>query len=157
MSPEPIEYRIVLDVQTALRGIAVSDGYHYDVVSAAVKLDPDQDVESMVPPDGARPLVIIEVSPETWVYHPASQVVVQMPIRLHWIRHFDSTADESFVQTYFRGCADLERALALRPDRGGLARDTRIVNRAYDKLGGQIWAKVDLSIQVDRTFGAPDA
>lgn len=156
MSPEPIEYRIVLDVQATLQAIRQADGYHYDVAATAVKLDPDQNAETLVAPGGARPFVLIEVHPETWVHHPASQVVLQMPIRLYWVYDTDPAADESLARTFFRGCADLERAIALRPDRGGYARDTRIVNRDYRQRGPQVWVMVDLSIQVDRTFGVPD-
>jgi hypothetical protein len=154
---DAVEYLIIRDLQTTLRAIAVSAGYHFDVSSVAVKLDPNQDVESIIAPNGARPLMIVEVNPEKFEYHPASQVVIVMKPRIHWINDSDPTVDESFVQTYFNGCADIERAVAKRPNRGGYATDTTIVGREYDTLGAQVWAKVDLNIRVDRTFGAPDA
>lgn len=155
--PEPIEYLIVRNLQTALLAIAVASGYHFTVAALAVKLDPNQDVESIIAPDGPRPFVIIEVNPETREYAPASQTTLRIPIRIHWIHDSDPTVDESFLQTFYRGCADIERAVAVDTGRGGRATDTRLVACAYDTLGAQVWAKVDLLIKVDRTYGAPDA
>jgi len=159
MAPEPIDYLVIRNLQTALLLMTVATGYHFDVAALAVKLDPNQDVEAIIAPEGPRPFLILEVTPETWEYVPASQVVLSLPVRIHWIADSDPTVDESFVETFFRGCADIERAIAPDHTRGGHATDTRIVTRAYDTLfgGAQVWAKVDLLIRIDRTYGQPDA
>ena len=159
MAPEPIDYQIVRNLQTALQAIAVGSGYHYTVAATAVKLDPNQNVEALIAPDGPRPFIVLELTPETWAYYPASQVRVVMSLTIHWVSESIPTTDESRLQTYLRGCADVERAMAIDVTRGGLAVDTRIVKRAFDTAidGAQVWAMVDVALSLHRTFGAPDA
>lgn len=156
---DPIDYLIVRDLQTALRGIAVSSGYHSTVAAVAVKLDPDQDVESLILPDGQRPLAILAVAPEAWDYAPANQVHITWPITVHWIADSDPTDDTSRMHAYLCGCADVERAIAIDSSRGGRAVDTRILKRAMDgSIGGAaVWAVIELEVSFHRTFGAPDA
>jgi hypothetical protein len=156
--PEPIEYQVVRNLQAALAGIRVSDGYHFTVGATAVKLDPNVDVERLIAPDGPRPFVLIEITEDAWQYEPAEQVRLGFPITIHWVSESDPAFDESFDQTYFRGCADIERAIAKDPGRGGLASDTRITGRSYDTLGtSQVWAIVKTRITLRRTYGQPDA
>lgn len=159
MAPEPIEFQIVQNLQAALQAIAVAGGYHYDVAGAAVKLDPNQDIESLIAPGGARPFIVIEVTPETWQYQPASQVLMTIPVTVYWVTDSDPTSDPSKMQTFFRGCADVERAIAADVTRGGLAVDTRITKRELSKEidGAQVWAVIDTEISLYRTYGAPDA
>lgn len=156
---EPIDYQIVTNLQTALRAMSVGSGYHYTVTSTAVKLDPNQGIESLIAPGGPRPIVILEVPPESWTYFPASQVRIAMAVTVHWVSDSTPTDDASRLQTYLRGCADVERAIAVDTTRGGLAVDTRIVKRTPEPVGdgSQVWASVDLEILVHRTYGQPDA
>lgn len=157
---EPREYLIIRALQASLQAIAQVDGYHYDVTSVAVKLDPNQDVESLINPGGPRPIIILQVTSEDWKYLPASQVELKMPVRVHWIHESDAAVDESWLRTYYRGCSDVERAVAQDNSRGGYARETRVVDRSYaqDPTGGsRVWAQIDLSVYVDRSFGEPDA
>jgi hypothetical protein len=157
--PEPNEYQIVLNLQTALLAITVVGGYHYDVAALAVKLDPNQDVEALLAPAGPRPFVVLEVKPERWEYFPASQLRLVLPVTIYWVHDSDPTVDLSRLRTYLRGCADVERAIAVDITRGGRAVDTRIVKRTHDAIGdgAQVWAVVDTEIITHRTFGAPDA
>ncbi len=155
--PEPIEFQIVQNLQTALRAIAVASGYHYDVVATAVKLDPNQGVEALIPPDGPRPFVLIDVGKDRWEYFPAGELRLVLPVTIYWVSESLPTDDNSFMQTYFRGCADIERAIAIDPGRGALASDTRITGRTLDSLGGaQVWAVIDVAISLRRTYGQPD-
>jgi hypothetical protein len=155
---DPIDYTIVRNLQTALQAMSVRTGFHYDVGGTAVKLDPNHDVEKLIAPDGPRPFVILELKPETWTYQPAGRVVVVLPVTIHWVGESTPTEDASRLQTYLRGCADVERAIARDHTRGGLAVDTRIVKRTCDEStsGAQVWALIDVEIKLHRIYGAPD-
>lgn len=157
--PEPIEFQILQNLQTALLAIAENDGYHYDVVDSAVKLDPNGDVEALIAPDGPRPFVILQVDPEDWQYFPAREIELRMPVTVHWVSDSTPTDDKSRLQTFFRGCADVERAIAQDITRGGRAFDTTMTRRTLDLAvdGAQVWARIELAINVHRTFGQPDA
>ena len=157
---EPIEWLVLQDLQTALRAIAISDGYHFDVQALAVKLDPDQKVEDLIAPGGPRPFLILQPQPDTWDYRERpAQAHIILPITVHWISDTVQTDDDSRLRTFLRGCADIEQAIARDITRGGLAVDTRIVKRELDLAvgGSQVWAMVDVEIALRRTYGAPNA
>jgi hypothetical protein len=156
---QPIEFRIITNLQTALQAIAIAGGYHYTVVAAAVKLDPNAAAQVLVAPSGPRPFMLIEVRPETWEYSPANQLKLFMALTVHWVKEADQTADANLLETYLNGCADVERAIAVDISRGQLATDTRIVKREMDLTqdGAQVWARIDLEIRVHRTYGQPDS
>ena len=155
--PEPIEWRILQNLQTALRAISTASGHHYSVASAAVKFDPNQSVEELAESLNP-PFLIIEYVPETWQYFPASQVKLLMPLTVYWVHDTTPTDDNSRMQVFLRGCADVEAAISIDHTRGGLAYDTRIVKRAPEHVGdgARVWAVVDLEIALHRTFGQPN-
>jgi hypothetical protein len=154
---EPLDYQLVLNIQTALKAIAVSSGYYSTVSSVAVKMDADQAVEDLERPDLPTPFIILDVRPETVEYMPAMQMRQEWPIVVHWVADCDPTDDASRVQSFFQGCADVEKALAQDVTRGGLAVDTRIVSRTLDPTvgGSRMWAVIDLRVVSFRTFGQP--
>jgi hypothetical protein len=154
---EPREYQIVQSLQAALQAISVAGGYYFDVVATAVKLDPNQDVEDLIAPGGPRPFVVLELKPDTWEYTPAGQLRLAVKLAVHWVSDSTPTDDASRLQTFFRGCADVERAIALDISRGGLAVDTRITGRTLDLAvdGAQVWAVLDVEILTRRTYGSP--
>jgi len=156
--PEPIEFRLVQDLQASLALIAIASGYHFDVGATAVKLDPNVAVEALIAPDGPRPFILIEVQPESWEYFPSGDIKLRMPMTVHWVSDSTPTDDASRMRTYFRGCADVEQAVAVEGSRGGLATDTRVTKRTFDTAvdGSQVWALIDLQILVHRTFGQPN-
>ena len=156
---EPREFRIVQNLQAALLAISVTAGYHFDVDSLAVKLDPNCDIESLIAPNGPRPFVLLQVLPEQWEYRPSMRVTVTLPVVVHWVSDSIPTDDDSRLQTFFRGVADVEQALTQDITRGQLATDTRIVKRTFDTAvdGSQVWAMVEAEIRIDRTYGAPNA
>ena len=82
-----------------------------------------------------------------------------LPVTIHWVGESYPHIDESRMQTFFRGCADVERAIGADPTRGGLAVDTRILQRTEDDstAGAQVWAVIDTEIRLYRTDGQPDA
>ena len=158
---EPREYLIVRNLQDVLGRIAARDGYHYDVQAMAVKLDPDNDVEALIVPEGPRPFVLLETfmddGPEDWEFQPAGVVQLTMPVSIYWVSEADQTRDEERIAVFLRGCADVERAIAADHSRGGLAVDTRIRRRRFRGAGAEVWAVVDVDILVIRQYGEPDA
>jgi hypothetical protein len=156
--PEPTEYLAIANLQEALQGISVGAGYFYDVRGTAVKLDPNQDVATLVEPDGPQPFIAIEVKPERREYEAGASVVhITRPITVHWVRESDPTHDEDLLRTFFRGIADVEKAVADDPSRGGYASETRVVTctLSRDEDGSQVWAMVDLELWTIRTYGEP--
>lgn len=157
---EPIEYQVLTNLQAALQGIRIGNGYHYDVRGTAVKLDPNQDVESLIGgADAPRPFVLLEVLPERREYRPSLQIKITRPVTIHWVSESDPTRDSDRLQVFMRGCADVERAIVQDITRGGLAGDTRIEKTAFDAAvdGSQVWAQIDIEILMHRTYGQPDA
>lgn len=154
---EPIELRIVQNLQTALRDISVANGYHHDFLALAVKLDPNQDVESLIGDEGLRPFMILSLSPDAYDYFPAKQIRLLMPFVIHAVNNSDPKEDDSKLTTYLRLCADVEKAIVVDITRGELATDTRIFEREMHEFDGQqVWAMVKGEIRVHRTYGEPN-
>jgi hypothetical protein len=160
---DPVEYRILRDLQTALGRISVSGGYHHDVNAIVVKLDPNQAADALVGPDAPRPFLVLDVRAETWDYSSSSEqsgvdmVGLILPITVHWFNGSDSTDDTGKMLEFFRACADIETALSVDPTRGFLALDTRVIRRVYDELdGSDVWAMVDVQVRLFRQLGKPN-
>lgn len=155
--PEPVDFRILQNLQTVLKAITVAGGYYYDVNAAAVKLNLDSGVEALIESaDGPRPVIVLELGPEEWRYEEAPDgIVVLIPWTINWMQEFDPTIDENLLKTYFRGCADIEKAIAVDIGRGGLATDTRIADRTLVRDGTRAWAVIDGHCSVRRTYGVP--
>ena len=155
--PEPIEYRIVQNLQAALLAITVAGGYHYDVAALAVKMDANHAVTDLIGDSALRPFYILEVAPDALVYQPSNRVRVEMPVQIHAIHDSDVTVDEDWVKVYYRLCADIEKAIAVDITRGALATDTRVQTREFQTFNGaQVWATVKAEIRVPRLYGAPN-
>ncbi len=156
--PEAIGFSVITNLQTALQAIAVADGYHYDVEDVAVKLDPDQDVDALVGEDAKRPFLVIVVDPSVFTYQAARRVKVVMPVTIYAVHDSDPTDDDSWLQTFMRLCADVEKAIAVDIRRGGPATDHTVLGCDFDFRGGsQVWAMVKTQIRIERVFGAPNA
>jgi hypothetical protein len=155
--PEPNEYQILLNLQQALQQIAVSGGYYFDVDPAAVRLDVNVDDEALAGAGRLRPFIVLEPQPESWEYSPAKQLLLVMPVLIHWVGDAAESSDPVRLQTFFRGCADVERAIAVDVQRGGLAADTRITERTLDATtdGSTVWARVKTEMRIHRAFGQP--
>jgi len=157
--PEPNEFLAIQSLQTALRGITVADGYHFDLAGSAVKIDPNAHIEDLIAPGGPRPFIVIEVLPDRWDLFPASQLRLVLPVTIHWASESDVTDDASWLRTYYRGVADIERALfantaALAPY---AMVPPRITKRSPSPLGGtEVWAMVDIDLKTHRAYGEPD-
>lgn len=155
---EPISFRIVQNLQTALRAISVAGGYFYDVVSIAVKNDPNSAANALRAPGAPRPLLLIQVDPERREYQGANELRMVMPIVINWVQDSDATDDDSRMRTFFRGCADVEKAITADLSRGGLAIDTRIVRciNNDDLDGSEVWAQIEIEIPLFRQYGRPN-
>jgi len=157
MVAEPLEFRIVQNLQAALRSISVANGYHHDFQALAVKLDPNQDVESLIGDEALRPFLILALSPDAYDYFPAEQIRLRMPFIIHAINNTDPKEDDSKLKSYLRLCADIEKAIAVDITRDALATDTRIFEREMHEFDGQqVWAMVKGEIREHRTYGAPN-
>ncbi len=157
--PEPIEYLILTNLRDALAGIRSDNGFHYDVRGTAVKLDPNQGVEELVANDGARPFILLEVLPERREYMPSLRMKVTRPVTIHWVSESVPDRDADRMQVFFRGIADVERAIVADIQRGGWALDTRIRTCTFDHAldGSQVWAAVEVDIiEQSRVYGSPD-
>lgn len=163
MLAEPIEFRILQSLQTALKGISVSAGYHHTVAGMAVKLDPDHQVEDLIPganePIGPpRPWMVLEFTEaEPPEYSPANQMLIKTPFIVHAIHDTDPSDDGAKLRTFHRLCADVEQAIAVDITRGGLVTDTRVLGRRLrDREGQEVWAEVSGEVRYRRTYGAPN-
>lgn len=160
----PVEYRILLSLQTALQQIAVAGGYHYDVAAIAVKLDPNVSVEQLIGDSALRPFVILEMLPDAYDYSGVKggpigrgRVIVKAPFIVHAVNDSDVVVDESWIWTYYRLVADVEQALAVDIQRGGLAYETRVLTRKFQTFNGeQVWASVQGEVRLTRNYGDPN-
>lgn len=157
MPQDPIAFRIMQNLQSALANISIAGGYHHDIAALAVKLDPNHDVESLIGDESLRPFIILDYGAQGFIYQPASQVITIIPVSIQIIDDSDTTDDDSWMETYLTLCADVEQAIAVDPTRGGLATDTRISNLAVHRIAGrEVWAEIVCEIRVYRTFGEPN-
>lgn len=166
---QPIEFLVVRSLQTALQGIRRGVGdYHFTVAASAVKLDPNQAAEDLLAPDGPRPFVLLELLDEEWDHSGSDQQLnLVLPVRIHWVS--DSrlqsaglgtpTDDSDMLETFYKGCADVETAILKDVTRGGVATSTHIVRRTLDTTveGLQVWAAIDVRVRISRTAGLPNA
>ena len=170
--PEPIDFRIIKNLQTTLRAISktATPAYHHTVSSVGVKLDADHNVEDLVasmvsgdPQNPIRPFILLELLPDSWEYQPADQVLPLIPFSVHFVNDSDPTLDEALLQEYLRACADIEQAIAVDHGRGvdelgqPLAVDTRIITREMHELSGRIvWSTVTAAVKLYREYGKPN-
>lgn len=170
---EPLEYQILLALQARFQQMSTADGYYYGVDDVAVHLDPNNGVEALRPDAGGprvRPFVVIEpLDGEEWNYEPANQLRFVLPVLVNWVHTAVPGADAitgvpmppsdaARVRIYWRGCADIEKALnrSNDPGLGGLATDVRIVDRkwiAEPEVGQDVWAQLTLHVHTRREFG----
>lgn len=154
---ESIEYQILLNMQTALSGITVANGFKHTIVSLAVKLDADAKVEEIIGGAGARPFIILDpqAKQRTYPEKPNGMRVI-WPITVHFVNDSDPKTDPAMLLTYSRMVEDAEKALAADSERGGLATDTLLGSdekREYE--GALVWALIPFQIIFRRTYGSP--
>lgn len=157
MPIDPIDLRIVQNLQAALQGISSAAGYHYTVAALAVKLDPNVGIAALIGDLAARPFIVLEVLPDQFEYQQAKAVKVRMPITIHLVHDADATVDGSWLEVWSRLCADAEQAIAVDIRRGGLAVDTKVLTREFATYDGtQVWAMVKTEVLSHRRYGLPN-
>lgn len=155
---EPVDFLAIQDLQTALQAIREHSGYFYGVASSAVKLDPNQAVEALVVPGGPRPFALIEVKEDAMTFVEKPDGIAHLfRLTIHWVSESEATDDADRMRVFFRGCADVETAITQDRSRGGLAFDTVIRRRRLDTGvdGSQVWALIDVDLEIRRTYGTP--
>jgi hypothetical protein len=156
--PEPLEHQIVLDVQTALQGIAIASGYFYDVAAAAVSVDPADHIEALTGVLDLQPFLIVEVSPGRQIeYLPASRMRETIPIDITAAADAAPLVATSRLNVFQRLKADVEKAIVADVTRSGLAVDTRITDVQMGMMvgGARVLAVVSADVRVYREYGAP--
>lgn len=165
---EPLDFLLLANLKAALQAIRVADGYYYGVDDAAVKMDAETTIDELVGPESLRPFVLIEPRPEEWEYHPSGEVLYSVPLTLHWVHdplpmsdallgEPAQAEDASRMRVYYRGVADIEKAITRDTSRGGRSVDTRITGRRWNPVnsGQDVWAEIDIELKVYRTYGVP--
>ncbi len=157
---DPIDLQIIANLKAQLQTISVSGGYFYDIEAIAVALDPDQSAETLISPDGPRPMIFIQigVGADGWKYSPADQVRVDMPVTLHWIHNATPGVDNARAVLFFKGSADVEKCLCSDRSLGGLAFDVLINSRSLGESadsGQEVWVTLQTTISFYRTYGQP--
>lgn len=162
MLPDPVDFQIVQSLQTALKAMSTSSGYHYTVHGTAVKLDPNHKSEDLVPGANApigppRPFVLLDLSLPSVFDFPerGGQVRITQPFSVAWVNDYDLEDDDSLLRTFFRGIADVEKAVVADVTRGGLAYETRIASRQMRQpaKSRELWAVVSGVIVRSRAYG----
>lgn len=158
--PEPIQYDILLNVQTALRAISTAGGYHHDVASGAVSIDAADGLELLMATLIHDPFFVVEFSSTSQPdYFPAEQMREFLPIMISAAANAEQITKESKAKTYAHLCSDIEKALVVDHTRGALATDTRIGPKQWFFGGGnstRVLATVDVVVRVYREYGKPD-
>lgn len=167
-SSEPREYRILANLAAAIAGASLEGGYYYALDDRAVRLDVEAGMEELLAAGAPRPFVLIEVGDEPWEYFADGEIRLELPVDVYWVHSGRPPADALLgepgpieldyrAKVYWRGCADVERAIAVDPGRGGDAVDTRIVGRSWEAPvdGQDVWAHLKLRIKLHRRLGDP--
>jgi hypothetical protein len=156
--PEPEEYQMLLNLQAALLAMTVASGYYFDMPPGGVKLDANAEVEKLIGENQLRPFIVLDVLPETRTYSPAKRVELVTPVNVYWVHDPADPDDATRLQTYFRGRADVERAIAQDVSRGGLAIDTTIIDTAQSHGiadSSVVVAVIQVQLRRRRVYGSP--
>lgn len=153
---EPIEYRILLNIQDAIQAISTGGGYHFTVDDAAVSIDPVDAIEVILGRTVLDPYFVLEIgSAGRPNYQRSEQMLEIVPVSIIAVANATQLDVVSRVKTYERLCADIEKAVVVDHTRGALATDTRIVNKQMNVNTGsaRVVAIVQLEVRVYRQFG----
>ena len=157
--PDPIEYDIVLNVQTALRAISVAGGYFHDVATEAVSIDPADHIEVLTGALLHSPFLIVEIPPARRMrYMPASQLLEIVSIDITAAADAAQIDGTSRVLTFQKLAADVEKALTVDITRGQRVSDTRIVDKQMGMMVGaqRVIAIVQTEVRLHRQYGKPN-
>lgn len=153
--PTPAVLAVLLSLQTALRGIAIASGYFYDVKATSVVLDP-QDLSAV--PTSEVPFLMLDDETGTIEYTTSRPVAVKNDFTVPLLARVDAPGadpDRKRIAAW-RLYADVERALAADPQRGGVAQFTYVQwPKFYFGLldETEIYLEIPVRVLLQRTFG----
>lgn len=156
---EPLSYRILLDLQEALRGIFAGGGYFFTVAPESVSVDPLDALAVVTGASSPSPFFVVYMlalgRPE---YHPANRIREFLPVSIIAFANAEANNPTSWVKTCERLVADIEKAILVDHTRGGLAGDTRITGRLMRPVTGSLRVEVvvQLEIRMYRFYGSPN-
>lgn len=154
----PVLLAIVLNLQTALQGIAQAAGYFNTVKATSVVLDP---VALLTVPATEVPFIVVghhqvAVS-RTWTSRPnAFQDVTRFTLQTRFDAPGTDVARK--VTAYTQWIADIEVAVAADITRGGVALDTKVEQaQPYFGLPNEniCYAEIPIEIRWQRLYGKP--
>jgi hypothetical protein len=153
--PTPAVLACLLSLQTALRGITIASGYFNDVASTSVVLDP-QDLSAV--PASACPFLMLDTEKGTIEYGTSRPVAVKNDFLVPLLARLESPGanpDRKRIAAW-QFYADVERAVAADPQRGGVAMFTYVQWPTFyfgllDET--DIYLEIPVRVLLQRTFG----
>lgn len=153
----PVVLAALLNLQTALQGIATSAGCFYDVKASSVVLDPVA-LDSV--PTTETPFLVLDGETGQNDYTTSRPVAIKNDFTVTLYVRIDAAGDDSsrLRTAAWKFYADVERRVALDPQRGGVAMFTYVQWPTFH-LGlasqGQVILEIPIRILLQRTYGQP--
>lgn len=155
----PVLLSIVLNMQAAIQAIAVSGGYFYDVKATSVILNPKP---LAAVPTTEVPFLIVghRVDAVLRNFTGSRPVSIQDRWRVVIEGRIDAPADDtaSKLTAFSNFTADLEKALLVDPQRGGLALYTYVqqpIPYMGDDSQSQLYFEQPVEVLLQRAYGSP--
>lgn len=157
---EPLIYQVILNIQTALRGISQSTGYNYTVRSSSVIVDP---ANVIVAPLTETPIFVIghrvePVGERSFTTSRPNAVKERWRVTMEIVVDVENDLEDGSKKAAarFRLVQDIERALTVDPTRGGIALYTYVMqDTAYPDIESQtrLYLEVPVDILMQRSYG----
>lgn len=151
-----IRGQVLESLVEAVQSIRVSSGYQFDFDDESVQTDP---VDPLTVEHGRRPFCLVEPSPSgSREFEPASQLKEFFRVLLTVVFDSDDSGAHRKTAAAETMLADLERALTVDVERGGLCSDTRVlVPEILVSLGRSNTVVVlqEIECRIHRTHGVP--
>lgn len=156
MSFDSVRGKVLAALIARFQAMTVAGGYHYDIQAASVVSDP---VNILTVPAALLPFILVEPSPSTRVYQPASLVMIDAEFLVTFRLMADGTDPTRKAQAGENFFQDLERAIASNFTLGGLVIDTRVQEPDGPMVGmgdnNNVFGILKLKTQYIRPYGTP--
>jgi hypothetical protein len=155
----PVVLAIALDMQTALRSIAVGSGYHYTVKSGSVVLDPED--LGAVQATEVPYIIVGDYEPGARDFAGSRPVAIKDTFTFTLSFRVDAAGTDRArkATAAWNLYADIETVLAKDPQRGGLALYTYVQQPEIYIGGGpamnSAYGEVPVEIRLQRAYGTP--
>ena len=154
----PVALAVLQSIQTALRAIAVSSGYFYDVKSTSVVLDP---IPLAMIPTTETPFFVLDPEANGQnLYTTSRPVALKVDFTVPICVRVDAPGDDpdrkrtAGWQVY----ADVERALSADPQRGLLALYTYVEWPTFGfgpPSQNEVYVEIPVRVLLQRAYGTP--